>query len=410
MITVMSEGDGATRPEGAGVVSGLAAALAQFDRTEANLIKLEAVWSEIADRIPEDVEFGLDGPESAALFDRYDRLVAALPAIDGYTIAARPCSYDEIAEARFGYWEIGEPLGRVRFDRALLEPGEQIAVFRQRMESARRKLVSARVVELVSTTDTLLATVRAAEGRAEWCSGDRWAELESCISEIRVLCGSQVPGRARWSELSRHLHFGASNDLSDIVTMDWPSVRAEIEAWTFDGDDPIEVGVDDLGLLVAAKPSGPVPAALDWSRLDSEQFERLVFELIRSADGYENTNWLMKTNAPDRGRDIETYRVITDSLAGVRRTRVIVQCKHWQSKSIGPSEIEACVVSARLWRDPPVDAVIVATSGRYTTDAVSFVEMRRAQQDVPTVELWAENDVEMMLARRPHIAAEFGLR
>lgn len=54
--------------------------------------------------------------------------------------------------------------------------------------------------------------------------------------------------------------------------------------------------------------------------------------------------------------------------------------------------------------------VIVATSGRYTTDAVSFVEMRRAQQDVPTVELWAENDVEMMLARRPHIAAEFGLR
>lgn len=30
--------------------------------------------------------------------------------------------------------------------------------------------------------------------------------------------------------------------------------------------------------------------------------------------------------------------------------------------------------------------------------------------DAPTIELWVENDLEMMLARRPRIAAQFGLK
>lgn len=256
----------------------------------------------------------------------------------------------------------------------------------------------------------MLATVSAADGLGAWKGAALWDDLDNAVSEIRRLCGSQVPGRARWSDLTRHLAFAQSNDLSDIATMDWPSVRSEIETWLFDGDDPVEVTVDDLGALVAAKPSGPVPTRIDWSLLDAEGFERLVCELIRSADGYENANWLMRTNAPDRGRDIEAFRVVEDSLSGVRRFRVMVQCKHWQSRSIGPSDLQNCLASAQLWRDPPVDVVIVATSGRYSTDAVAWVEARRAKQEVPVFELWAENDLERMLSRRPHIAAQSGLR
>ena len=48
----------------------------------------------------------------------------------------------------------------------------------------------------------------------------------------------------------------------------------------------------------------PVGTKVDWSRLTADQFEGIVFELFRTAEGYENENWLMKTNAPDRGRDI----------------------------------------------------------------------------------------------------------
>lgn len=391
-------------------MSTLAAALAQFDRTEANLVKLEGVWDEIAKAIPDDVEFGLDGPEAASLFDRFDRLVASLPTIDGFAITARPERYDDIAETRFGYWEIGEPLGRMKYDREVEAPGEEIAVYRQRMEAARRRLVSSRVSELVGDVDRILTETSVADGDGAWTGPDRWSELEGAVAEIQRLCGAQVPGRARWSELSRHLYFSASNDLSDIVTMDWPSIRAEVEAWIFDGDDPIDIDVDDLGALVATKPTGPVPAAIDWTLLDSEGFERLVFELIRSADGYENATLLMKTNAPDRGRDIGAYRVVKDSLSGSHRSRLMIQCKHWQSKSITPNDLQHCLVSAQLWRDPPVDIVVVATSGRYSADAVAWAEARRSRQEVPQLELWAENDLEHMLSRRPHIAAGFGLR
>jgi hypothetical protein len=391
-------------------MSRLADALAQFDRTEANLVKLEGVWEAIARAIPDDVEFGLDGPEAAALFDRFDRLVASLPSIDGFTITARPEPYDDIAEARFGYWEISEPLGRVKYDRVVEAPGEEIAVYRQRMEAARRRLVSSRVSELLADVDGILSETSVADGRGSWTGPDRWGDLEAAVSEIRRLCGAQVPGKARWSELARHLHFIAGNDLSDIVTMDWPSVRAEVEAWIFDGDDPVDVDVADLGALVATKPTGPVPTVVDWSRLDAEAFERLVFELIQSAEGYENATLLMKTNAPDRGRDIGAFRVVKDSLSGSIRARLMVQCKHWQSKSITPNDLQHCLVSAQLWRDPPVDVVVVATSGRYSADAVAWAEARRARQEVPQLELWAENDLERMLSRRPHIAAEFDLR
>ncbi|MCZ7538137.1 MAG: hypothetical protein M5T61_20840 [Acidimicrobiia bacterium] len=97
--------------------------------------------------------------------------------------------------------------------------------------------------------------------------------------------------------------------------MDWPSVKDEVEASLYDDREPIPVAVDDLGELVRARPTGPVSTRLDWKRLADDDFEGLVFALVRQASGYENVNWLMKTRAPDRGRDIEAYRVVSDPLA-----------------------------------------------------------------------------------------------
>jgi Restriction endonuclease len=103
--------------------------------------------------------------------------------------------------------------------------------------------------------------------------------------------------------------------------------------------EPVPVEVGDLGALVSARPRGPVATRLKWESLSDEEFERLLFALISSEQGYENPEWLMKTNAPDRGRDLSVYRVHSDPLGGTLRQRVIIQCKHWQSKSVGPSEI-----------------------------------------------------------------------
>lgn len=388
----------------------LAAALDVFDRVEANLVKLEAVWSQLEVAMPDDIAFGLDTPEIAALLDAYISIVAEVPAIDGFRISTVPMSPDELSRDRFNAWEVGEPLARISIDDAAAEPGRQIAVYRRRLEGARRRLVREHVVTVSAFIDRALDDVERGDGYSTWRGLDRWGELTQLVSELDRLVGNLVPGRARWSDLHRHLRFAAPNDLSDIVTMDWPSVKAELQISLYEDREPMPVGIDDLGELVRARPAGPVSTAVDWSRLDGEAFEGLVFEIIRHADGYENANWLMRTNAADRGRDLEVQRVIQDPLTGTKRYRVIVQCKHWQSRSVGRRDLIECVESVGLWEPPKVDTLVIAASGRFSQDAVALKDKRDHDRLVPSVELWPDNHLELLLARRPHIAANFGLR
>lgn len=390
--------------------SDLGAALNAFDRASANLVKLEAVWSQIEAAMPEDVAFGLNSPEVASLLDAYGEIVGALPPIDGFRIEAVPMSPDELAQNRFDAWEIGEPLARIAVEDEAAEPGRQIAIYRRRLEGARRRLVRERVSTVAAMIEKVLADAEYGENGAAWRGTDRWPELSGLVSELDRLAGSLVPGRARWSDLHRHIRFAQECDLFDIITTDWPSVKLELETSLYDDREPMPVGVDDLGELVRARPTGPVGTVIDWMRLDDEAFERLVFELIRQAEGYENANWLMRTNAPDRGRDIEVQRIVQDALGDTKRYRVIVQCKHWKSRSVGRGDLIECVESVTLWEPPKVDTLIIATSGRFSQDAVALKEKRDLERDVPSIELWPDNHLELLLARRPHIAANFGLR
>jgi hypothetical protein len=54
--------------------------------------------------------------------------------------------------------------------------------------------------------------------------------------------------------------------------------------------------------------------------------------------------------------------------------------------------------------------LIIATSGRFTVDAVDWVETHNAGGTRPKIEMWPESHLEVLLARRPHIAAAFHLR
>lgn len=63
-----------------------------------------------------------------------------------------------------------------------------------------------------------------------------------------------------------------------------------------------------------------------------------------------------------------------------------------------------------LWEPPKVDELIIATSGRFATDAVDWIERRTNRRDVPLVTMWPESHLESLLASRPHLVAQFGLR
>jgi hypothetical protein len=64
----------------------------------------------------------------------------------------------------------------------------------------------------------------------------------------------------------------------------------------------------------------------------------------------------------------------------------------------------------KLWGNPPVDELIVATSGRFAQDAVKWAEAHNEAREHPFIVLWPESHLEFLLAARPDLMAEFKLR
>ena len=214
----------------------------------------------------------------------------------------------------------------------------------------------------------------------------------------------------RWGDFRRHIGFAEKSDLFDVVLADWPQVAPALRTVSLRENDPIEVGLEDLNELVVDQASGPISTQLNWDALNAEQFERLIFNLISQAAGYENPKWMSRTNAPDRGRDLSADRVLTDPLCGTRRERVIIQCKHYLKSSVGPGDIVSTKDLVRTWEPPKIDVLVFATSGRFTADAIKIVEQHNERGELPRLELWAESHLESLLSSMSALVAEFRLR
>ena len=391
----------------------IAEALRIFDRVESNLVKMERICSRF-EGVGEEL-VGSDDPELVVLLDRWRELVEALPEIDGFKVTATPLLPTQATE-----WKVhlgGLPLieESMEFWSMLAKPEEELAIYRSRMEQARLRLMRSNIFTIVDDIDGILDEVtidyESRRPTAHWECETRWMQLEDLFNALVRLTGSHVPRKARWIDFQRHLHFATPHDLYDIVKLDWPSVKAELGISLYGDFEPIPIRAEDLGEIALSPPDQtPVATRIDWGSLSDHQFEAVIFEIIRSAEGYENANWPMKTNAPDRGRDIEAYRVIPDALSKTRRLRVMIQCKHWQSRSIGRSDLIQSIEAIKLWEPPPIDVVIVATSGRFSQDAVAVAERKEAAGRRPLIELWPDSHIEGLLGQRPNILAQFGLR
>ena len=389
-------------------------ALGQFDIVEANLGRLEGVWKEMRELIPKGIEF-LSGSAANAQYESlrraYEDILTGLPPIDGSRIDALPLGLDELAQDRMDARDVGEVSAVVDVERAVYGPDEAIEDYRFRLGRARSKLVRSRAAELVQEIDRLVAGLYArvpTDGRPS--EDEDWARLVEAVAEVERLVGPAAKSMGRWRDLARHLSFAQWVDLRDIADHDWPSVRPQIEAALYTEREPLPVSIGDLGTIAGSRPAGKVSTALAWERLDAEGFERLIFNLIDNADGYENARWLTRTNAPDRGRDLSVERVQTDSLSGVVRQRVIIQCKHLQTTSVAMPDVTGAVAAMALWEPPPIDVLVVATSGRFTTDAVDWIERHNLANQRPQIDMWPESHLESLLAQRPALVAEFRLR
>lgn len=392
--------------------STLNSALREFEAVEANLLKAERVLGEITAAIPSGIAFG-DDPEYESNCMTFEVLLAALPKIDGWKPEIHLFELDQIAQNRLDAQEVGEIECQMSVERSINEPSKLLREYRHRFNQKRRELVRDAMGQLIDAIDKNVSVLSSALERDKESDdvifhGD-FEALKGSVEQIATLIGS-APKPPRWGDLTRHIHFGQVGDVRDIVEMDWPSVRTGLRKSLYGEKEPIPTHIDDIGALVRTRPKGPVATRLNWNSLSDEEFERLLFVLISDEKSYENPEWLMRTNAPDRGRDLSAYRVYTDPLSGTIRQRVVIQCKHWLSRSVGPSEIALLREQMKLWEPPRVDIHVIATSGRFTSDAVAIIENQNRSDSALRIEMWPESHLERLLANRPAIIAEFGLR
>lgn len=393
-------------------------ALKHFEATEANLVKSEKLLNDIRAAIPDGIVFASDNLQYDDKCRSFHRLWNSLPKLNDWKPSISLLTLDEIAQIRFDAREVDELECYIATENSITEPIQILHEYRYRFNQIRKELVRNSLEELVCTIDKELSILSNIFGNCEddsplWdrpITNNSIATLTNNISQIDTLLGSSIKRPARWTDLQRHLHFGLYGDLYDIIERDWPVVKVELQKSLYGEDDPIPVEVEDLAIITKKNPKGPVTTKLHWDRLNEDDFERLIFTLISSESGYENPEWLMKTNAPDHGRDLSVYRVINDSLGGTIRHRVIIQCRHWLSKSISPTDVAVLQQQILMWQPPRVDVIVIATSGRFTCDAVSIIEKINEADNALRIEKWPESHLERLLASRPAIIAEFGLR
>jgi hypothetical protein len=380
-----------------------------MDRAEANLTKLENVWSRASSFIPTGPARGSD-PEYDDLQRAWTDLLPGIPLIDGWAITDPLPDIDELGQIFIDYFEISEP--PITAYEIGEKPGKDIAEYRYRLHRARRRAARGRLQELTASIETALPRLLSGVPRdsQDKLKGPEVDEVTAAINEIERLVGDTVQRRGRWGDLHRHLHFGEGHDWHDIREFDWPSVRSDVEGAGLSETDPLPVPDVDLGQASAGPLTGKATIALPWDHLSDDGFERLLYDLLREFPEHHNVQWLMQTRAPDRGRDLSLDRVITDSTGSTRSERVIVQAKHWLSKSVGSADVAATVAAIKLWEPPVIRGLVIATSGRFTADAVAWAERHNNSGAVPLIELWPDSKLETLLAQKPYLAAAHGLR
>jgi hypothetical protein len=396
----------------------LADALATFDKVAVNLEKLEVVWNRAQPHIPTEPSFGTV-PEYLTLARNWDDLLPGLPRIDGWTITGGLPDLAELGRMFLDYSEIGEqPTYAWELS---AQPSEDLAKYRHLLDRARRRVIASRLTELSDQVTGLITEIIASlPTMAEWDEAPlgprvrvdtpQVGEIEECLVELERLLGQTVERTGRWGALHRHLRFGEVHDWHEIATVDWPSVQLDIDAAKVGEVDPIPVPDVDLGEIGKAELTGHATTILNWTAINPEGFERLLFDIFNRLDGYQNVQLLMNTNAPDRGRDISLERVVSDSSGTIRTERVIVQAKHYTSKPVGAVDVQSSLASLSTWEPPVIRFLIIATSNAFSADAVQVIEKHNENGKQPQIEMWPVSKLELLLSQRPKLAITYGLR
>ncbi len=396
--------------------SSLEKAIRQLENVEANLVKMEHLWDEMASRVSSAFNKRANDEDRDAYEDKarfFLEIASNMPAINGYKMPIDFMEYSDVFIESVEASECGELDALIHTQEKVFSQGGHLKEYRFKLENKRKELIRSRVLELLNTIEKLLGDLNLLHKRRHQntkINDDRWTKMESIASEIDVLLGSTITRPDEWSNLYRHLHFGQKKDLDDITNTDFPGIKNFLEKALYGEYDPLPVSCKDLSEITAGRPFGEVSAKINWRVLTAESFERLIYELVRGAPGYENVQWLMHTNAPDSGRDISADKICRDDLTGLLKQRIIIQCKKSQGKGINDGDVASLCTQIEQWEPPRIDVLIIATTGRFSKDAVKYIEKANQSDRALRIEMWPDSHLESLVAKRPDLIAKFGLR
>lgn len=380
---------------------------------ETHLQYLEELWEKIKSEIPSDVAFGESNSYTENCLE-FNNIQKKLPAIDGVTLDAHILDLDTISQMRFDIMEIGGDIeSKIALENAIYQPEKALVTYRHQFETYRKTLCRKPLKRLIATIDDSFNFIDPIISDLPITSpvkGEQWREFSANFNLLRSLVGKLLSKYRSWENLTRHLHFALVQDYNDIKKHDWPSLKSSLLNDTHSTLDDIPVKLEDLNELEKAEISETITNKLNWAALSPDDFERLIFNLITNAKDYENATWVTQTNAPDRGRDIAADQIFSDSLCGVKRRRVLIQCKHWIKKSISPVDFVTLREQIKAWQPPRIDLLIIASSGRFTADAVAAIERHNVSDSSLEVAMWPESHLEKILATKPMLVTQFGLR
>ena len=284
-------------------------ALRHFALAEANLDKIERHLQRLTKLIPGGIDFSPHAEYDDACRG-YAELLAGLPKIDGWAPSAIPLDLDSIAHQRLDAEEIGEPEMLISLGNEMEEPARELVEYRYRLNRTRRRLIREAILKIAERVN---ATIDSDPGK-----GTEWQQqLLSSLRQMDVLMGSAFERPQEWGALLDELEQTDEGTGAYVYPRMWTTIRERLISGLYDGVEPLPILIEDLGTISRSPALGTVATQLNWGLLDATGFERLLFSVISDSDSYENVEWLTRTNAPDRGRDLSAYRVSTDPLSGV---------------------------------------------------------------------------------------------
>ena len=198
-----------------------------FDRfqAEAGLCGLKEILEEIRHLLRQDIAFtkyNREGQRYVELMQAYQAIIEALLPIKSWTC--------RIGQVQFDGLKIGGSGPELQAGEGIDDISQHIKECRTRLIQARRELTSEHLVRLVNVVDRMLERIIERMGPdTDAYDDEEWEELGDVFSQIQRLTSNIIPRAGHWSDMLRHLTSGQKADLRDIVDLDWPSIRREIE-------------------------------------------------------------------------------------------------------------------------------------------------------------------------------------